>query len=336
MRILAATVSALGLLAIVGCCEKNPSRDDRVVLKVGQVLPADHPTSLAMDYFEQRVEELSNSRIDVHLFLSGQIGTANELIVECRLGNVEAAVISTAPLAQHIEMLNVVAMPFLFRDSDHQYAVMDGTIGQTLARHVAKKGLVAAAYLDSGSRNIMTKRGPIEDPDQLRGLKIRVMSSNVLRAAIDRLGASAQPMSQAEVYSALQTGVIDGWENNPATCLAFSMHETGCKHFAWTRHVSIPDILILSKEWYDRLDGNLKRAVDVAAADTRERQRQLWREHETRAIRRLEQAGMVFNQVDHDAFAKRVDGFYDRYARRYGPEFESLLGHIRDFPEKQP
>lgn len=318
-----------GLIAAAGCAERDASHRDAVVLKVGQVLPADHPTSRAMNFFKGRLEELSKNRIDVRLFLSGQIGSANELIMECRLGNVEAAVVSTAPLAQHVEMLNVVVMPFVFRDNAHQYAVVDGPIGQKLDRHLAEHDIIAAAYFDSGSRNIMTKAGPIESPEQLKGLKIRVMSSNVLRAAVDRLGAAAQPMSQAEVYSALQTGVIDGWENNPATCLAFSMHETGCKHFAWTRHVAIPDALIVSKKWYDPLDEDLKRAVDQAAADTRDMQRNFWREYEDQAIEQLEKAGMVFNEVDHGTFAKRFDGFYDRYVAQYGPEFGSLLEQIR-------
>lgn len=322
-------------LAAVGCGEPNSPRRDKVVLKVGQVLPADHPTSRAMDYFKERLEELSDDRIDVRLFLSGQIGSANELIMECRLGNVEAAVVSTAPLAQHVEILNVLVMPFVFRDNTHQYAVVDGPIGRELDRHLADRGIIAAAYFDSGSRNIMTKAGPIETPDQLKGLKIRVMSSNVLRAAVDRLGASAQPMSQAEVYSALQTGVIDGWENNPATCLVFSMYETGCTHFAWTRHVAIPDALILSRECYDALDEDLKRAVDQAAADTRQKQRELWQEYEGQAIEKLEQAGMVFNEVEHEAFAEKFEGFYDRYAERYGPEFGSLVEQIRDVGDEE-
>jgi len=332
---LTAFAGLVGLIAAVGCQRPSDSDRDKVVLKVGQVLPADHPTSRAMSFFKGRLEELSGGRIDVRLFLSGQIGSANELIMECRLGNVEAAVVSTAPLAQHVEILNVLVMPFVFRDNAHQYEVVDGPIGRKLDRHLAERGILAAAYFDSGSRNIMTKTGPIETPDQLKGFKIRVMSSNVLRAAVDRIGASAQPMSQAEVYSALQTGVIDGWENNPATCLVFSMYETGCTHFAWTRHVAVPDALIISRKWYDSLDDDLKQAVDRAADETRQKQRDLWREYEGQAIEQLEKAGMVFNEVDHEAFAKKFEGFYDRYTAQYGPEFGSLVEQIRDLDKEE-
>ena len=332
---LTAFAGLVGLIAAVGCQRPSDSDRDKVVLKVGQVLPADHPTSRAMSFFKGRLEELSGGRIDVRLFLSGQIGSANELIMECRLGNVEAAVVSTAPLAQHVEILNVLVMPFVFRDNAHQYEVVDGPIGRKLDRHLAERGILAAAYFDSGSRNIMTKTGPIETPDQLKGFKIRVMSSNVLRAAVDRIGASAQPMSQAEVYSALQTGVIDGWENNPATCLVFSMYETGCTHFAWTRHVAVPDALIISRKWYDSLDDDLKQAVDRAADETRQKQRGLWREYEGQAIEQLEKAGMVFNEVDHEAFAKKFEGFYDRYTAQYGPEFGSLVEQIRDLDKEE-
>ena len=199
--------------------------------------------------------------------------------------------------------------------------MLDGAVGQALREHVAGIGLVAAAYFDAGSRNVMTKTGPIRTPADLAGLKIRVMDSNALRAAVERLGATAVPMSQGEVYGALQTGVIDGWENNPATCLTFSMYETGCRHFAWTRHVAIPDILVISRPWYDGLSDSLKQAVDRAAAETRDQQRTLWQEYEEKAIGQLEEAGMQFNEVDPAAFASRFEGFYDAFVTRYGDTF---------------
>jgi len=326
-RVAVFTVMGVVCLSAPGCGREE---DGRHVMKVGQILPADHPTSVAMEFFRKRVEELSDGRIEVRLFPNGQLGGANELIVDCQRGNVEAAVVSAAPLAQHVPELNVLVMPFVFRDGAHQQAVLDGPVGARLRECVASASLQAAAFFDAGSRNIMTRKGPIREPADLSGLKIRVMDSAVLTETVARLGATAVPMSQGEVYSALQTGVIDGWENNPPTCLAFSMHETGCKHFAWTRHVSIPDLLIVNQRWYDGLAEPLQKALDQAAMETRDRQRTLWSAYETQAIDTLKQAGMIFTEVHGDAFAGRFEGFYDAYVQRYGRPFADLLAQIRE------
>jgi tripartite ATP-independent transporter DctP family solute receptor len=325
--VLAALAAIVASAGLPGCDNREPGRR---VLKVGHVLPDEHPTAQAMVFFKQRVESLSDGQIEVRLFPNSQLGSASELIAGCQSGNVEAAVVSAAPLAQHVPELNALVMPFIFRDSQHQYAVLDGPVGQTIRERVAGIGLVAAAYFDAGSRNVMTKTGPIRTPADLAGLKIRVMDSNALRAAVERLGATAVPMSQGEVYGALQTGVIDGWENNASTCLTFSMYETGCRHFAWTRHVAIPDILVISKQWYEGLSDPQKRAVDQAAADTRDHQRTLWQKEEQQAIARLREVGMDFNEVDVEAFTSRFEGFYDTFVAKYGDSFGKLLEQVRD------
>jgi TRAP-type C4-dicarboxylate transport system substrate-binding protein len=222
----------------------------------------------------------------------------------------------------------------VFRDSEHQYAVVDGPVGAALGEHLRSKKLHAAAFFDSGSRNVMTMDGPVRAPEDLRGMKIRVMSSSVLQQTVECLGAMPQTISQGEVYGALQTGVIDGWENNPATCLSFSMYETGCKHFAWTRHVAIPDLLVFSRRWYDSLDADIRQAVDQAAEETKRHQRELWQQDDRQAIRALKAAGMEFNEIDQQAFLARFADFYRRSAQKYGPEFERLLARIHPSGEE--
>ncbi len=322
-------VATLATIELPGCTSPDEHSPGPLIMKVGQLLPASHPTSRAMAHFEQRLEELTDGRVDVRLYSSGQLGPADQLIMLSRIGNLEACVVSSAPLAQYAELFNVLVMPFVFRDNAHQYAVVDGPVGVELAEHLRSRNLHAAAFLDSGSRNVMTIQGPVERPDDLRGMKIRVMSSNVLQETVACLGAMPQAISQGEVYSALQTGVIDGWENNPSTCRAFSMYETGCKHFAWTRHVAIPDVLVLSQRWYDAQDADIRRAVDQAAEETKHYQRQLWQENEKEAIVALKEAGMKFNDVDRQAFLERFDAFYDRLGKKFGPDFERLLNQIR-------
>jgi tripartite ATP-independent transporter DctP family solute receptor len=318
------------LLSFTGCQSQESTQQPPIVLKVGQVLPAGHPTSRAMEFFKQRVEALTEGRIDVRLYASGQVGNTNQLIMLSQMGNLEACVVSAAPLAQYAELLNVVAMPFIFRDAEHQYAVVDGPVGEALQAHLRQRQMIGAAFFDSGSRNVMTMQGPIREPADLQGMKIRVMASNVLQLTVQQLGAMPQAISQGEVYSALQTGVIDGWENNPATCRSFSMYETGCTHFAWTRHVAIPDLLVISRRWYDALDSDLQRAIDQAAAETKQVQRELWQQEETEAVAVLQQAGMEFNDVDRAAFERQFGTFYAQFEDRFGPEFSQLLKQIRE------
>ena len=167
-------------------------------------------------------------------------------------------------------------------------------------------------------------------------MKIRVMASHVLQQTVQQLGAMPQAISQGEVYSALQTGVIDGWENNPATCRSFSMYETGCIHFAWTRHVAIPDLLVISRRWYDSLDADLQRSIDQAAGETKRVQRELWQQEETEAIAALQQAGMQFNDVDRAAFEQQFTTFYPQFEERFGPEFSYLLNQIRETEKSSP
>lgn len=320
----------LATAAFLPGCENRAASAGKQVLKIGYVLPDEHPTAQAMEFFKKRVEELSDGQVEVRLFSNSQLGSASELISSCQSGNVEAAVVSAAPLAQNVPELNVLVMPFIFRDSAHQHAILDGPIGKELRDYVGAAKLTALTFFDAGSRNIMTKTGPIKEPADLAGLKIRVMDSNALLLAVARLGATPQPMSQGEVYGALQTGVIDGWENNPTTCLNFSMQETGCKYFAWTRHVSIPDVFIISTAWYNALPTPLKEAVDTAAAETRDYQRKLWEEDEEQAIAKLKAAGMEFNEVDTKAFTDRIAGFYDTFVTKYGKNFGTLVQQIQE------
>jgi tripartite ATP-independent transporter DctP family solute receptor len=318
------------LLLPAGCREAEAP--PKVVMKVAQVLPDTHPTTMAMRFFKQRAEELAGPGLDVRLYPNGQVGATNSVIELCRLGNVEAAVVSTAPLSSHVPELTAVTLPFIFRDSDHQATALQGRAGDLIGEVLGGRGLVVGTFFASGTRNIMSKSGPVHTLEDLKGLKIRVMSSASLQKAVERLGAAAIPMNQAEVYGALQTGMIDGWENNPATCLAFSMYETGCIHFSWTRHVAIPDILILSKRWLEGIDPSMRTAVLQAAAETNAHQRNLWRKMEAEAIETLKQRGMQFHEVEIDEFRAVFDGFYEPYHVQYGPVFSEILDLILSHP----
>lgn len=318
-------VLIVAAVLITGCGKND---NGKTVITLACALPADHPSGQALDYFEKRVEELSQGKIDIRLFLNGQLGNTTDTIESCRGGNIEMVLSSAAPMSQFVEALNVLTMPFIFRDKQHEYSVVDGPIGEIFDKKLQDINFHILSYFDAGSRNITTKKGPVKSPDDIKGMKIRVMPSKLMIDTIDALGGSAVAMGQGEVYSALQTGVLDGWENNPPTILTFKMYETGCKYFAWTRHLSVPDLLLVNKKFYDSLPDDLHLAIDQAAKDTQLEQRRLWQKGEADAVEKLKQAGMIFNEVDQKLFVSRVESLYKKYYDKYDAEFRELCEKI--------
>ncbi len=329
-------VSALLILSCGGQQEQQQTEigdaQRKVVLKVASVLPADHPSSRALEFFKTRLGELSAGSMEVQLFLNSQLGDASEAIQNCRNGNIELVFASIAPLAQFVPELNALGMPYIYRNKEHEYAVVDGAMGKRLSEKLESFNLHNLCYFDAGTRNIMTKKGPIEKPEDLKGMKIRVMPSRLMVDTINLMGASAIAMSQGEVYSALQTGVLDGWENNPPTCLSFKMYETGCIYYAWTRHLAVPDLLLINADFYTNLTDEQRDWINMTATETIEKQRQLWRENEQKAVDTLKENGMLFNEVDISLFAARVEPVYEQAYKKYGAEFEEICKAIKEIP----
>jgi TRAP-type C4-dicarboxylate transport system substrate-binding protein len=220
-------------------------------------------------------------------------------------------------------------MPFIWRDSEHQMRVLDGEVGRIIDEKARELGLEIFGYFDAGTRNITTKKGPIRSPADLKGLKIRVMDAPLMVATINALGASATPLNQGEVYTALHMGVIDGWENNPMTVATTRMYETGCTHFAWTHHFSIPDVFVAGEPFLKKLTSQQRAWVEQAARETILEQRRMWKQSEQDALEQMRAAGMTFTDVQTGPYQDRVRALYEQYEQRYGDEFASLIDRIQ-------
>lgn len=216
-------------------------------------------------------------------------------------------------MGQFSRSLQVVSLPFIWRDLDHQHAVLDGPVGERLMKALETSGYTGLAFFDAGFRSITTRVGPVRKPEDLKGLKIRVMESKPLVDTITAFGAVAVPMGQSDVYVALQQKVIDGWENNEPTVLSFNMQEVA-PYFSYTRHTSIPDIMVMSKRLFDSLPPAYQKAVLEAARETVPYQRQIWADYIGDAVAQLEAKGMKFNEVDDiKAFQNKVLHIYKEY-----------------------
>ncbi len=264
--------------------------------KLASVLPESHPVHKALVYFADKMAERTSGDVKITIFPAGQLGGEADYIQAVKIGSLEFAKVSSAPMGQYSPTLQVVSLPFIWRDLEHQHRVLQGPIGEKLLADTEKFGFKSLAFLDAGFRNITTSRGPVRTPADLKGLKIRVMQSKPLIDTINAFGATAVPMSQTEVYTALQTRVIDGWENNEPTVLSFNMQEVS-KYFSYTRHTSIPDFFFMSKKTFDSAPKNVQDAILLTSREMIAEHNRLWAEMIDSTVSQLKAKGMIFNEV---------------------------------------
>src|SRR4030042_527189 len=281
--------------------------------KLASVLPDTHPVHKALVYFADQVGEKTKGEVKITVYPAGQLGQEKDTIEGVKIGAIEITKVSSAPLGQFAPSLQVVSLPSIWRNAAHQHAVLDGAIGTRLMKDLEKNGFTGLPFFDAGFRNVTTQVGAVKVPADLKGLKIRVMQSKPLIDTINAFGATAVPMGQSEVYVALQQKVIDGWENNEPTVLSFNMQE-GAKYFSYTRHVSIPDILIMSKQVFDSTPPAIQKAILEAAAETIPVQRKIWADYIGTATSELKSKRMEFNEVDDiGAFQAKGKPVYKQY-----------------------
>ena len=277
--------------------------------KLASVLPATHPVHKALVFFAEKVAEKTQGDVKITVYPAGQLGEEKDYIEGIRLGAMEMTKVSSAPLGQFSPSLQVVSLPFIWRNLEHQHSVLSGPTGTRLMTDLDKKGFRGLAFFDAGFRNVTTRVGAVKVPADLKGLKIRVMQSKPLVDTINAFGATAVPMGQSEVYVALQQKIIDGWENNEPTVLTFNMQEVA-KYFSYTRHTSIPDILVMNKQLFDSVPKSTQTAILEAAAQTVPYQRKVWADYIDDAVKQLKAKGMEFNEVtnitDFQALAKSI------------------------------
>jgi len=313
------------LMAAAGAatmCAAAPLRAQgaKQVLKASDVHPLGYPTVEAVVRMGKKLEAATHGRLSIEMFPGGQLGGEKEMIEQAQLGALQIARISVGPVGTIVDELNVFNMPFVFRDEAHMRAVIDGPIGKEMLDKVAanpKTGLVPLAWMDAGSRNVYTKRA-VRRPDDLKGLKIRMMGNPLFVDTMNAMGGNGISMGFGELYSALQTGVVDGAENNPPTYVTHN-HFQVSKVLSMTEHLIIPEILVFSKRSFDRLSKDDQALVLKAGAETQLEQRKLWDEMVKASMEKLRSSGStVVTDVDKKAFQASVKPVYDKYGEKYG------------------
>jgi len=282
-----------------------------------------------MLFFADKVKEKTNGQIEIQVFPNSQLGEQRDALEGMKVGTLEMAMSSAGPLAQFVPSIDVLNLPYVFNSSDHMHKVLDGEPGKKLVEDIEGAGFKFLFWMDSGSRNIINNVRPINKPEDLKGLKIRVMTSDLMVDTLNKMGAIATPMGQGEVYSALQQGVLNGWENNPPTLLTLKLYEVS-KYFSWTRHFMVPDLILMSQKVYDNLTPEQQQAVLEAAKEAQAKQRELWADYEEKAVEELKQNGVIFNDVaDITPFAEKVKPVWKTYTDKFGTQLVDMIENTK-------
>ena len=314
------TLSALLAVLLIGVSGVGCSADnDKIVLKVTHNGSVEHPFQIGFEVFKEVIERDTGGRVEVQIFENAQLGTEEEASLMVKLGALAGSAASAggglAPFAPEAELFN---FPFIFRDLDHFYGVLDGAPGKRVAAAVEERlDAIVLGYWFSGVRNVWNSEHPVRTPDDFRGLKIRVMSSPVLLETFNALGAQATPMSFGELYSGLETGVVDGAETDHVDLLYERFYEV-TQYVSYTGHMYLAAGFIFSRKLYDRLPPDIQQAVLEAGRQSVAAQRLAMETMTSEALEELKERGLEFFDVDRDLFRQRVESVYRNNAESVG------------------
>ena len=282
----------------------------RLVLKLGHSLDTSHPVHQGMEFMKKRLEELSGGMVTIDIYPSSVLGSEVQCIEQLQNGSLAMTKTSAASIENFVPEMAVFGLPYLFRDADHYWAVLKSNVGKELLQKGNTKFLLGLCYYDSGSRNFYTKDRPIRTPDDLKGLKIRVMNSRTAMDMVESLGASPTPIAWGELYTALAQGTVDGAENNPPS-FTTNKHYEVCKHFSQDAHTRVPDMLLISTKIWDKLDPQVQGWLQQAADESSDYQRELWQKKTAESLEQAKAEGVTVYEVDQSLFAKKVQPMYE-------------------------
>jgi len=324
---LSAGIGAAGLTT--GLSALTPARAQaKAVFKASDVQPPGYPTVAATENLGKKLEAATNGRLSVQMFPSMQLGGEKETIEQTQIGAIQMLRVSVGSMGPIVDDINVVNMPFLFKNTAHAQRMMDGPIGQELLDKISASpnaGLVALCWMDSGARSLYNTKRPIKSIEDLKGLKFRVIGNPIFVDMMNALGGNGVAMGYDQVFSALQTGVIDGAENNPLSYV-FSNHYTAAKYYSLTEHLIIPEVLVFSKRAWTALSADDQALVKKFAREAQLEERELWKKYEAQAMEKAKAAGCEIVEIaDKAPFQNAVKPVWDKY----GPKYQDMIKRIQ-------
>lgn len=286
-----------------------------------------YPNTVAMDKFAELVSEKTGGEITLEMFHGGTLGSQPDGIEQVRLGGLEIGNFNLGPIGPIADSANVVSLPFIFKDVDHMFRVLEGEGGEAIAAGMAEKGLLPLSWFDAGARSFYSQK-PINTPTDVEGLKVRVMNNDLFTGMISALGGNPSPMAFSEVYQALKTGVVDGAENNWPSYESTGHFEVA-GFYSLSQHLIIPECLCVNTAKFEALSPEHQAAVKEAAQEAALLQRELWKERETASQAKVMEAGVQFNEIsDKVPFQEAMASVYETYLEA-NPDLRGLVELIQ-------
>lgn len=316
-----AAVSVLALTAVAGAAGAEEWRG-------WAIHPEDYPNTVAMQAFADKVAEVTEGRVTPTVYANGILGSQPDAIEQVRSGALAWANFNMGPMGEIVPATNVLSLPFIFRDVEQMHHAMDGAVGQQFSDALTEAGIVALSWYDSGSRSFYNTKKPIHSPADMEGMKFRVMNNDLYVQMVDQLGGNATPMAYGEVYQSLQTGVIDGAENNYPSYESSNHYEVA-KYYSVTNHLIIPECLCVAASVWEGVSDEDKVAIKAAAMESAQLQRQLWAEREGVSLEKVKASGVEVNNVDDPAaFQSAMGPIYDGFIAA-NPDLAQLIAEIQ-------
>jgi tripartite ATP-independent transporter DctP family solute receptor len=301
----------------------------KLVLKATDVHPLGYPTVEAVVRMGKKLETATNGRLSIQMFPAMQLGGEKEMIEQAQVGALQIARISVGPMGPLVPELNVFNLPFMFRDDAHMEKVIDGEIGDEMLKKLSDHptaGLIGLCWMNAGTRNVYNSKKPITTVEDLKGLKIRMMGNPVFVDTMNSLGGNGVSMGFDQLINALQTGVVDGAENNYPTYES-GQHYRYAKYYSKTGHLMIPEILVFSKRTWGTLSKEDQDLIRKVSKEAQQEARTLWYAREKESLEKMVAAGAQVNEVkDKAPFQAAVKPVWDKY----GAQHAAFIKRIQD------
>jgi tripartite ATP-independent transporter DctP family solute receptor len=306
------TLLGSGAAITAGAGVAAAQSNGRGVITAVDVHPTDYPTVEAVRWMGAEIERETQGRISFRLYPSGQLGSETDTVNLARFRVLDIARVYLGAVNNMFPATQPLALPYIFRDEAHMRGVCDGEIGQRILHTFERRGLIGLAFYDSGFRSMYNARHPIHTPADMRDLKVRVPRADIFIRTLEAMGANPTPIPFGEVFTGLQTHLIDAAENNWATYQSTRQYEVA-RYWSQTDHCAAPEALLMSKRRFDALSSSDRELFVTKARESVPVMRALWDEKQASARQTVLDAGIQYNDADHDAFRRAVEPMRRRY-----------------------
>ncbi len=318
-------VPAIAAAMMVGSATTGSAE---TVLKASDVHPFGYPTVEAVVSLGKKLEAATKGKYKVQMYPAMQLGGEKEALEQVQLGALAMTRVSVGPVGPIVDEVNVFNLPFVFRDEAHMRKVIDGEIGTELLDKITadpKANLIGLCWMDAGTRSVFNKVRPINKPEDLKGLKIRMMGNPLYVDTMNALGGTGVAMGMPEVYNGIATGVVEGAENNEPSYVSFNLI-TVAKYYSFTQHLMIPEILVFSKKIWNTLTPDEQKLMKKLGREAQMEERVLWDKQVAVAMEKMKATpGVEINYIkDKAPFQAAVKPVWDKYGAKYAKMIERI------------